>query len=84
MDNKILVEISVPEIDATYNAFLPVNKKVGNILVLITKAISDMSNNNYKITNSNSLYNRETGEKYDINTLIRKTNIRNGTKLVLL
>ncbi len=84
MRNKVLVEITVPEIDQTYNAFLPINKKVGNILVLITKAISDMSNNNYQVSTTNALYNRITGEKYNTDDLIRETNIRNGTKLVLL
>ena len=82
--NKVLVEINVPEIDETYNAFLPINKKVGNILILITKAINDMTNNNYKISNSNALYNRLTGQRYDLDVLIRETDIRNGTKLVLL
>lgn len=84
MNNKVLVEIIVPEIDETYNAFFPANKKIGNILILITKAINDMSNNNYKISNHNALYNKITGERYDLNLLIRETDIRNGTKLVLL
>ena len=84
LKNKVLVEINVPEIDATYNVFLPINKKIGNILVLITKAINDMSNNSYQITNNNGLYNRDTGERYNIDVLVRETNIRNGTKLVLL
>ncbi len=82
--NKVLVEINVPEIDETYNAFLPVNKKISNILILITKAISDMSNNQYKVNNGNALYNRETGEMYSLDVLVRDTNIRNGTRLVLL
>ena len=84
MKNKILIEITVPEIDKVYNVFIPINKKIGNILILLTKAISDMSNNAYKISNHNALYNRNTGERYNIDDIVRETDIRNGTKLVLL
>lgn len=84
MQDKVLVEIIVPEIEETYNAFIPINKKVGHILFLVTKAINDMTNNSYKILNNNSLYNKVTGERYNLDLLIRDTNIRNGTQLVLL
>ena len=84
MNNKVLVEILVPEIEETYTVFLPTNKRVGNILVLITKAINDLSNGNYEVTTRNALYNRITGEKYSLNSIIRETDIRNGSKLVLL
>ena len=84
MNNKVIVEILVPEIEETYTVFLPINKKIGNILVLITKAINDLSNGNYELTNQNALYNRATGEKYSLNSILRETDIRNGSKLVLL
>ena len=84
MNNTVIVEILVPEIEETYTVFLPINKKIGNILVLITKAINDLSNGNYELTNQNALYNRATGEKYSLNSILRETDIRNGSKLVLL
>ena len=84
MNNKVLVEILVPEIEEKYTVFLPINKRIGNILVLITRAINDLSNGNYEITDYNALYNRVTGEKYNLNLILRETDIRNGTELVLL
>lgn len=84
MKNKVLVKIKVPEIDKIYDVYLPISKKIGNILILINKAISEMTNNEFKISNENVLYNSTTGERYDLNTLLLDTDIRNGTELTLL
>jgi len=81
MKNKVLVELIVPEIDKRFSVFLPINKKIGNIIVLLNKAINEIDRNHTQT--NNSLYNRETGEKYDINYTIYNSNIRNGTALIL-
>ena len=83
MKNKILVEIIVPKIDERYNLFIPVNKRVGKVVLLINKAIFEMSSGRYQISDTVSLYNRETGIKYDPNSMIYETDIRNGAILVL-
>lgn len=84
MKNKILVEIVVPEIEQKYNIYIPVNKKIGNLIILLNKAVKELSDGIYEGTEKTALYNKLTGEKYSINTLIRETNIRNGTVLVLI
>ena len=84
MKNKVLVHIFVPEIGEEYDLYIPINKKIGNILVLINKAINELSNGMLPISNSNALFNSFTGERYLYNSLLVDTNIRNGTKLVLL
>ncbi len=84
MKNKILVEVKVPEIDETYSVYLPINKKMGNIIVLLNKAISEMSGGNLKLSNFNTLYNAATGKEYQVDVMLSATDIRNGTKLVLL
>ena len=43
MKNKVLVCLSVPEIDQTYDLYLPVNKKIGNIINLLNKSISELT-----------------------------------------
>lgn len=82
--NKVLVLISVPEIDKSYEIYLPINKKIGNIINLLNDAIFELSNGEYKKSNSNSLYNIDTKEKYIPDVLLINTNIRNGTRLVLI
>ena len=84
MDNKVLVSLFVPEIGITYDLYLPVNKKMGNIIILLNKAINEISNGSYKIDSNNLLYNVETKKIYDPDILLANTDIRNGTKLLLI
>ena len=84
MNNKVLVELIVPDIEEKFNLFIPINRRVGNIIILINKALNEMTNGYYKIDIKRNLYNRNTGNIYSLNDLVRKTDIRNGTKLILL
>lgn len=84
MKNKVLIELIVPDIEKIYNIYIPINKKVGNIIVLLNKAIMDLSNGLYQGTNLTSLYNRSTGTRYAMDDLVKNTDIRNGTTLILL
>lgn len=84
MKNKILVEIIVPELDETYSLMLPINKKIGNILELFNKSLTDLNNGSYVANPKSVFYNRETGEIYQGNVLIKDTDIRNGSMLILL
>lgn len=84
MKNKVLVEIIVPEIDGKFSIYVPINKKIGNVIVLLNRAIKELSDGIYEGTEKTSLYDRKTGEKYGVNTLIRETNIRNGSSLILI
>lgn len=82
MKNKVLVELIVPEIDEIFNVYLPVNRRVGNVIELLNKSLLDLTNGVYGNSNRNFLYNQQ-GEKYPLNSLIRETDIRNGTSIVL-
>ena len=42
MKNKVLVKIILPELDRSYDIFLPVNEIVWKAKKLILKAISDL------------------------------------------
>ena len=84
MKNKVLVEISIPHLDKIYNVYLPLNKNVANIIILIEKAICDIENLENISFKECSLYNSETALPYPPNTIIRTSNIRNGTKLILI
>jgi hypothetical protein len=84
MDDKVLVKLIVPEVDSVYDIYLPINKKMGNIIILLNKAINDITNGSFPIANTNKLYNVRTNEQYDSNILLYNTDIRNGTYLVLV
>ena len=61
MKNKILIQLLVPDIGEEYNVYIPINKKIGNIIVLLTKAINEFESEIYDKNNQNCLYN---GKKY--------------------
>lgn len=84
MKNKVLVELVVPTIESSYDIYLPINKRIGNIIMLLNKTVSELSEGCYEENPNTSLYNRETSQKYDKNTLLYNTDIRNGTALILL
>ena len=84
MENKVIIELNVPDIEEVYNLFIPINRRIGNIIILINKAINEMTNGEYYIDNKRCLYNKINGRKYLVNDLVRDTDIRNGSKLVLL
>lgn len=84
MKNKVLVELIVPSIDQVFNVYFPVNRKIGNVINLLNKSLYELTNGSFVGTNRTYLYDRETGEIYPINSLVRETNIRNGSGVVLL
>ena len=84
MKNKILIRLSIPEIDEIYDMYIPINKKIGSVVLLISKAVNELCNGSYYCKETYSLCNRETGEKYSPGVTVRQTNIRNGTALILI
>lgn len=84
MKHKILIEVIVPDIDQVYHVYIPVHKRIGHIIVLLNKGISELSNGIYVGVKTSRLYNRKTSTKYKLNQWIYETDIRNGTSLILL
>ena len=84
MNDKVMVKVIVPEINKTYDMFLPINKKIGTIVQLLNKGINELSMGDFPVSNTNKLYNAETLQMYEPNTLLFNTDIRNSTKLVVL
>jgi hypothetical protein len=82
--NKVLVKLYVPIIDGQYDIWLPLNKKIYNIIVLLSKAVNELEEGYYQPEEMPILYNRLTGMPYDINLKVQEADIRNGTEIVLI
>lgn len=82
MNNKVLVKLTVPKLEESYDVYIPINKRIGNIIQLINKVLSELTNGLYIGSDFTSLYD-ENGEKYEPNLLVRQTDIRNGSVIVL-
>ena len=83
MKNKVLVKIILPELDRSYDIFLPVNEIVWKAKKLILKAISDLYGK-FPYNNDFFLLNKSNGIFYNNNLTIINTDIRNGSELVLI
>ena len=79
-DNKVLVNLYILSLGKDYEVYLPVNEKIGNISRLFNATMFDSIDpeSNYMLVNV------DTGQIYQNNDLIIKTDIRNGTRLVLV
>ncbi|MBQ6539375.1 MAG: hypothetical protein IJL76_03775 [Bacilli bacterium] len=84
MNNKVLIQLFVPEIDETFDLFIPVNELLWKIKKLVVKSVYDLTNGEIDPTKEYILINKITGEIYKDNVIIRDTNIRNATEIVLL
>ena len=84
MENKVLINLYVPFLEKKYEVFLPVNKKIGEIIYLLGKALNDITGGYYIYQQEEKLYNRLNGTEYQFNEFIKHTNIRNGTELIFM
>ena len=84
MHNKILIILEVPSIQKKYNVFLPINKKISNIVLLLTKGISELTSDGYRIRGNECLYNKMNGNKYDSNMYLKDSDLTNGSTVILI
>ena len=84
MNNKVLVKIIIPELNLSYDVFIPVNEYIWKVKKLLVKSISEMSNIHLDIDGNFTLINKDTGLSYDENNILIRTDIRNATELILL
>lgn len=83
MEYKVLIRLYIPEIEENYEIFIPINKTIGQLTRLLNKLINNISGNIYPIKENIKIYNRRTFEEYDVNKIVRNTDIKNGTELVI-
>ncbi len=83
MEYKILIKLFLPELEQSYEMYIPVNRTVGQVIELMNKVVNDITLNIYPVKEGLQLMNRRDNTLYDYNELIRNTNIRNGTELVM-
>mgnify|MGYP005761905957 FL=1 len=84
MKNKVLVKLIVPELDATFDVFIPVNELVWKIKKLILKSVSDLNNINTFNDLDCVLINKDNSKIYNNNEIILETDIRNSSELILI
>ena len=85
MKNKYLITVIIPELEMEFDMYVPNNKKIGTIKECILKSISELSDNTFvKTANEVRMFNRETGIDYDNDIFVKDSNIRNGSRIILM
>ena len=84
MKNKILVELDIPLIEKKYDLFILINKKIGTIKKLIEQELVELTEGAYIMNEDTNLYSKETGMIYEVNMTIRETDLKNGSRIILI
>lgn len=82
--NKVLVKLYVPTIGNEYDIWIPLNRRIYNVIKLLVKAINELTNGEYVPKKLPILYDKKTAKSYDINLTIGESRIRNGSEIILI
>ena len=82
--NKVLVKLNVPLLEKEYDIWLPLNKKISNVIVLLVKDVNEFCGGYYTPKEMPLLYDKITGYAYNVNLTIKDANIKNGTEIILI
>lgn len=84
MNDKLLVYVYVPIIGQSYNIFTPINIKVGALKKYVEKTVNELADGSLSNCGTLLLRNKISNSIYEVNDFISNTDIKNGTKLILL
>lgn len=84
MNNRVLIKLFVPELDLSYDLYIPVNELIWKTKQMFVKAISEMTGGLLDASKEYALINKTTSTTYNNNQIIINTDIRNATELLLI
>ena len=83
MDFRVYVIIYAPILEKKYEVLVPIDRRVHDLVSLLKKSIPELSSD-YYTANQPNIYNKISGNVYDMNTIIKDSDIRTGTRLLLI
>ena len=83
MNFRVYVTLEIPILDKEYELLVPVDRRVHDLIAVLKNNMPELSENYYK-DKVPSLYNKISGEMYDMNQIIKDSNIKTGTRLLLI
>lgn len=84
MNNKVLVEISVPAAAQKYDVYIPLESRMSDVVAMVASALSDLSGGKYKATKEAILCDADTGIIFNVNIEVAELGIKNGSRLMLI
>lgn len=84
MNNKILVEVSVPASGEKYDVYLPLDIRTSDAVKMISNVLSELSNGKYKSTDESIICDAKSGIIFNVNTEVAELGLQNGSQLLLI
>ena len=84
MNNKVLVKLIVPELDVSFDVFIPVNEIMWKVKRMLLKSVTDLVNIPLQENIECVIMNKDTCKIYSNNEVVINTDIRNSTELILI
>ncbi len=83
MDFRVYITLEVPILDTSYELLVPIDRRIHDLIELLRDNIKELRENYYqnKIPN---IFNKSNGELYDMNLIIKDSDIKTGTRLILI
>jgi hypothetical protein len=82
--NKILVEVFLPALGQSFDAFIPLESKLSEVIMLLTRVLNDLSYGCYIAKEDAILCDMATGNIFSINMTVYELGLKNGSKLMLI
>ncbi len=82
--DKVLVAIHAPSVNVFYDAFVPLDVPVGELIQVISQACNDMTNGKYEISGVEILSLKDPDILLNPRRTLREYNIRDGMQLYLI
>lgn len=83
MDFRVYVIVEIPLIERKYELLVPIDRRIHDLIFLLKNNIPELSSDYYK-DRLPYLYNKNSGQLYSMNLIIKDSNIKMGTRLVLI
>ena len=83
MNFRVYVILEIPILEKKYEMLVPIDRRIHDLVDILKVNIPELKENYYQNKTPN-LYNKTSGELYDMNQFIKNSNIKTGTRLLLI
>ena len=83
MNFREYITLDVQILDKKYELLVPIDRRIHDLIDLLKDNIPELKENYYKNKTPN-IFNKSSGELYDMNEIIKDSDIKTGTRLILI
>jgi hypothetical protein len=82
--SKVLVEVILPAADRSFDVYIPRDIRVNEVLILLSRLLSELSEGAYAATGDAVLCDAKTGEVYQPGAMVDQLGIQHGDRMMLI